>query len=220
MRPTEPPPSVLLPSRSNKMKPISKLGSAFTGLYFVAVLSIFAFADWLGVLFLAALPWALLFHPFSFRGWPDSILVLLYILLFVLNLFLCYLVGFLAENLLLRPRNTRTREKRRLKLLKALKLTCILYVGSYAVFSLTGYYHETEDLHGRKFAVWHPRFCRTETTWRNLPSTNITWAGGLYLPLLLVDNKFIHPTRLTFSVKGDGFRVAYISENGKRIIEQ
>jgi hypothetical protein len=96
---------------------------------------------------------------------------------------------------------------RKQKLLKALKLTCILYVGSYMVLSITGYYHEIEDLHGRRYAVWHPRFCREVTTWRNLPSTDITWVGGFYLPLMLIDGKVIHPNKLTYSVQGDGFEV-------------
>lgn len=107
----------------------------------------------------------------------------------------------------------------RRKILKAFKWACILYVISYAVLSLAGEYHEIEDIHGRRFAVWHPQLCRSEIKWRGKPGTVITWIGGFYLPLLVIDNKFIHPTKITYSVQGDGYDVRRISENGRRLLE-
>ena len=106
------------------------------------------------------------------------------------------------------------------KLCISIGLLVLAYVGSYSFLSFGGQYSEVENMHGTKWAVWHPVLCRRQTTWRNLTVTDITWTGGFYLPLLLIDNKLVHPTKLTYSVNGDGFRVASISDNGRKVIVQ
>jgi len=101
--------------------------------------------------------------------------------------------------------------------LKVMALLLATYAVCYATLSTLGRYQEIEDQYGRKWAVWCPSGCYLASQWRGLPDIKLTDLGFVFLPLIIADHKIVHQRVLTFSVQGDGYQVARITADGKRI---
>jgi hypothetical protein len=92
----------------------------------------------------------------------------------------------------------------------------LLYIGSYFTFSYQGRYQEVTIEGGIQYAVWFPRSFgyvsrQPKQQFRLHPDALI------FSPLIFLDRRFIHPTTMTYSMNGDGHRIASISKDGKQI---
>ena len=103
------------------------------------------------------------------------------------------------------------------RILKVTVLLLATYAVCYATLSAAGRYQELEDQHGRKWAVWCPSGCYVPLQRRGLSDITLTNLGLVFLPLIIVDHKILHQRAMTFSAQGDGYQVARISVDGKRI---
>ena len=103
------------------------------------------------------------------------------------------------------------------KALRLATILCSLYISTYVALSANGEYRELWDAHARAWASWYPAGCSIEGSWRGLTRYYLSNTGYLFFPCIYLDRKLIHKGALTVSAQGDGFRIARISENGKRI---
>lgn len=91
------------------------------------------------------------------------------------------------------------------------------YLSIYVVLAAKGEYRELEDQHSLAWAVWYPAACSTEGSWRGLKRYYLSDVGYIFLPCIYLDRKLFHKGCLTVSAQGDGFRLARITVDGKRI---
>jgi hypothetical protein len=87
-----------------------------------------------------------------------------------------------------------------------------LYIIGFVVLSIAGKREDLTVEGGSEYGVWRAKWCWVMGKLPNgKQDYSLSPVGSFYLPLVLIDINFVHKTRLSYSMQGDGYRIHYDS---------